>query len=487
MGCLRHARRRLAAAISPKAEFNGAIVNRLTRDWVFASLTADAEVMDNLYTLRGRCRELAHNNSWAARYLSLASSNVFGADGIVLQAKLGRRDLETSTESAWRHWGREVTADGRLTALDVWRLADQNRRIDGECFIRKLPGFDNDFRFAVQFIDPDQLDETYNRPRSPGENEIRLGVEVDLNNRPVAYHFWRHAEGDIHRGVRERERVPAGEIVHYYRQYRPNQTRGLPELVPIMSDLNMLRGYVEAELVAARFAAAKTGFFESDADAGATVAGTETGKLRINAEPGTLEQLPPGMRFTEWDPKHPTDAFPEFVRTSLQSIASGLGVSYTSLTSDLKQASFASSRVGLLSERDMWRVEQRFAIDHLVRPMFEAWVPMAWLAGQLDTRMNPMAYMRGAMWQARGWDWVDPLKDVQAAVMAKNNRITSTQIILNAHGRDIADVYDDHRREMDLAEEMGVPLIGGAQPVAPITTDDELDAHEDELLRLVAK
>jgi len=421
---------------------------------------------------------LVHNNSWANRYIGLASSNVIGADGIVLQMKLPSRELNNATEGSWTKWGREATADGRLSIIDVQHIADQNQRVDGECFIRLLPGFENNHRFAVQFIDPDQLDPYHNRPREGTENEIRMGVEVDTLSRPVAYHFTASRPGDIHWGSREKQVIPASEVIHYYRQYRPNQTRGLPRFAPIMADLNMLRGYMEAELVAARMGAAKVGFFESDFDSGATWAGDGSTPLKMDAEPGSLEQLPAGLRFNSWDPSHPNAAFPDFMRASLQSIASGLGVSYTSLTSDLKEANFASSRVGLLGERDMWRVDQRFAIDHLLRPLFDAWAPMAWIGGQLETAIQPQTYIDSATWQPRGWTWVDPLKDVQAAVMAKNNRLTSTQKIVGSQGHDMEDIYEDHRREAEIAEQSGVSLVGGSGPAVTqdnSATDDELD------------
>lgn len=458
----------------PAAEFHGAAINRLTRDWIFGALSADNEVRNNMYLLRGRCRELANNNAWTARYLGLSASNVFGANGVILQMRSPSRELNVETERTWRQWGRVATDDGRLSWVDVQQLADRTRRVDGECFLRKIPNADNEYGFALQFLDADQLDENFNRPRMGNQNEIRMGVEVDIKNRPVAYHFWTTQRGDLHHVSYDRVPIPAEQIIHYYKQYRPNQTRGLPDLTPVMYDLNMLRGYTEAEMVAARVAAAKSGFFESAADEGAPVNPTgETKPLVMNAEPGMLEQLPAGVHFEAWDPTHPTTAFADFVRSNLQAIASGLNVSYASLTSDLKQANFASSRVGLLSERDMWRVDQTFAIDNLCRPVFDGWVPNAWVFGQLSTALMPSGYMASATWQPRGWTWVDPLKDVQAAVMAKNNRLTDTQTIVGQQGYDMVDIYENHAREQAVAVENGVPLVGGATADAPIDDNDE--------------
>lgn len=464
-----------------RAQFKGAAMGRLTADWIFGPMSADAEVMGSLFTLRGRSRELVRNTSWANRYVGLVGSNVIGPKGIVLQAKLGNEDLNRATEAAWRRWGRVVTHDGCWSWLDAQHMAEGTEVVDGECFIRLIRGFDNDFGFALQFIDADQLDVSFNRPRMDGQNEIRLGVEVDAQGARVAYHFYTEPQADVNMKVRVRKAIPADQIIHYYTPYRLNQTRGIPRFAPIMYELNMLRGYQEAELVASRMAAAKIGFFQAAADAPVEW-GPDTDKLRLDAEPGVAEQLPPGWVFNGWDPQHPTTAYPDYTAATLRSIASGLDVSYMSLTSDLTRASFASSRVGLLAERDSWRVRQQRSMEHFSEPIFRAWVEMALLAGQLDTGVSVSMYIEEKQWQPRGWTWVDPLKDVQAAVMAKKNRITSGQKIVAAMGEDLADIYGDHAREQELAERSGVPLVGGGEDVEP---EKEVEPAETTGLAIV--
>jgi lambda family phage portal protein len=462
-------------------QFKGAQIGRLTLDWVFAHLSADAEVQSSLYTLRGRARELVRNNAWANRYVGLVQTNVVGPNGIVLQAKLARKSLNQATEAAWKAWGRVVTEDDKWSWIDTQHLAEATELVDGECFLRLVRGADNDFGLALQFLDADLLDENFNQRRTEIENEIRLGVEIDARGKPLAYHFWSELQGDINQTRRERIRIPADQIIHYYTPYRPNQTRGIPRFSPVMYDLNMLRGYQEAELVAARMGAAKTGFFEAKADSVAW--GESQDEIRIDAEPGTPEQLPPGWTFNEWSPEHPTTAYPDFTAAALRSIASGLDVSYTSLTSDLTRANFASSRVGLLAERDFWATRQRHSIEHLSEPVFREWVKMARLAGMLDTRVSVSMYVESKQWQPRGWTWVDPLKDVQAAVMAKKNRLTSTQKILAGLGEDLVDVYDDHAAEKELSDETGVPLVGGGDDPAA----DPAEPVDAQTLALVAE
>jgi len=424
-------------------------------------------------TLRHRSRELIQNNAWANRYVALSEANIVGPKGVLLQSKTENQDTDKTIEAAWARWGRMVTSDDRWGWLEAQRLATATEIGDGEVFVRLHRGYDNDFGFAIQFIDADALDVAFNFPPQDGGNEIRCGVEIDSGGKPVAYHFFDQVPGDLNYSSMQRTRVPADQIVHFYRPYRLNATRGVPRLYPVMFDLNMLRGYQEAELVAARMAAAKTGFFEAQSEDGVPYG--SGGDITMDAEPGSPQQLPVGWKFNEWSPDHPTTAYPDFVASTLRSVASGLDISYMNLTSDLTRSNFASSRVGLLAERDSWRSRQQHLINHFIEPIYAPWVEMARLSGQLSEAIQISMYIEEKQWQPRGWTWVDPLKDVQAAVMAKNHRITSGQKIASAMGDDLGDIYDDHKREKEISEQTGVPIKGDAddtEPAEPVEDDE---------------
>jgi capsid protein len=109
----------------------------------------------------------------------------------------------------------------------------------------------------------------------------------------------------------------------------------------------MLHGYREAELVAARVAASKMGFITSPDGDGYTEDDLEdTHAPVMSAELGSFEQLPTGMDIKLFDPTHPTSAFSDFHKAVLRGIASGLGVSYASLASDLENVNYSSIRQG---------------------------------------------------------------------------------------------------------------------------------------------
>lgn len=476
----------------PRANFSAAHIGRLTLDWIMAHRSADQEIRQSLTVLRDRARELVRNTSWVRRYVRLLDQNVVGPHGIRLQARLhsGGLPMETANqriEDAWAEWGEKgiCTVDGKLSFLDLQHLMLRNAPSDGEILIRIVRGFDNSFGFALQVLDPDQLDETYDVPRSPdsNENEIRMGVELDRWNRPVAYHLWDGHPAEIHRR-RERRRVPASDIIHLGDPDRPAQTRYVPWMASVMLDLNMLRGYFEAELVAARVAAAAGGFFtRNEDDVGGSVDDADSDEpLAMDAEPGTFHELPPGLDVKTFTPEHPTAAFPQFVKAILRSVASGLGISYNVLANDLEGVNFSSIRAGVLDERDHYRVIQQWLINHFHKRIYAEWLPWALLAGRLDSRV-PLPRYREVHWQPRGWAWVDPKKDQEADLLAINNRLASRTMVLARQGIEFEEVLDDQVREEALIRERGLTV---PTPESQATDDNDEPSGPKLLTRGVA-
>lgn len=448
--------------------YAGAELSRLTADWAMAVLrSADHEVRWDLATLRRRSRELCRNNPIGVRFLELLGANVIGHQGIRFQSTVqkasGGLDVRNSDriEEAYDEWSGVgvCTADGRMHRIDVETLSVQTWAQDGETLIRLLPGFDNDFGFAVQLLDADQLDEQYNRAPDARRNEIRMGVEINAWGRPVRYWLWDRHPHDYQATERERIPVPADQILHVYRPRRVGQSRGVPALSPIMVALHMLGAYEEAEVVASRVASAKGGFFEQAADAVLDPDNRKQSQpILMEAEPGVFDMLPPGVKFTPFDPQHPTSAFRDFRKGMLQSIASGLGPSYNVLANDWEGVSYNSLRAAMLSDRDIYRSLQWFMVRHQVDPVFLAWLKWSLTTGALDLPSRDWRRWRARRWQPRGWDWVDPEKDLRAAAMALRLKLDSHQRMAAERGLDFFDVLRDHQEAEQMAEEMGLEL-----------------------------
>ena len=369
-----------------KRSYQGANTGRLFADFLTTSTSADAEVKDNLRILRDRGRELARNDAYISRYLNLMVSNVIGKQGVRVSSKSYNDDRSLDLganlliERSWKEWTQlgNCTANGRLSFLDCQKIFIETLLRDGEVLIRKIKTTDSDFGFQIQFLEADHLDEQKNDNTLPNGRSIKMGVEVDRNDKPVAYHlFKKHPYNNTYpKPAQEYIRVPAEEIIHAYLPNRAEQTRGVSFIAPVMANVKQLNAYLEAEIVAARVGASKQGFFISPDGDGYVGDGDfeDTFNPTMTAQAGVFEQLPAGMDFKAFDPSHPNSAFDSFTTSVLRSIASGLNISYHSLSNDLSSVNYSSIRQGALEDRSAYQIMQQFIIEHFIDPVFKSWL-----------------------------------------------------------------------------------------------------------------
>lgn len=447
-----------------KRSYAGAVVNRLTSGWPITSQSADEEIRTSLKNLRARSRELARNNDYARKFLKLCVTNVVGAYGMTMQNKAkdsnGKLDTlaNTKIEEAWEEWCRKENCDisRELSWVDMQRLFIETVARDGEILVKKIAA-DNRFKFSLQLLEADHLDENYNLVL-PNGNKIKMGIEFDKWQRRVAYHLLVNHPGDYTyvRAGNRYERVPAVEIMHVYMKERPSQSRGVPWMHSAMTRLNMLGAYEEAELVAARLGASKMGFYETPTGVEYIGDAIDNGNLVKEVEPGIFEQLPAGITFKPFDPQHPVGNFQFFMKTVLRGIASGLLVSYNSLASDLESTSYSSVRAGSLEERDMWRVLQNWMVTNYCDEVFESWLKMALLTQAISLPSAKFEKFNAPKWQVRGWQWIDPLKDVKANIEAIQFGLKTRSMIAAEQGYDIEDIFEQLIHEKELMKKLGL-------------------------------
>ena len=138
----------------------------------------------------------------------------------------------------------------------------------------------------------------------------------------------------------------------------------------------------------------------------------------MSAEPASFHQLPAGVTFETFNPTFPSNEFESFHKSVLKGIASGLGVSYTSLSNDLEATSYSSIRQGALEERDAYRSMQSFIIEHMVRPIYDAWLASAMEINAFGIPLRQYdRFSDASEFRGRAWSWVDPQKEMNSAIM----------------------------------------------------------------------
>jgi lambda family phage portal protein len=491
MGIFDFLRRSTAAAepaprIAPvltrnRRNYSAASVAPRYADFGASYMSADAELEIALDKLRARSRNLERNNPHARRYVQLMQDNIVGHMGFKLTVAArnngGTGPLDVPGNriiaAAYARWAKgAVTVDGMMTMVEAQRMAVRTYARDGEVLIQHKVGRKYRDAYGIRFIESDQLDHTLNRIYPGTKNRIRMGVEMDEDDRPIAYHILTTHPGEATWAINGRKwmRVPAAEITHIYVKNRAGQTRGEPPMCAVMNDAKMLAGYREAEITNRRTAASKMGFFERDADAGpvegiADAEGDE-GELITEVEPGKMTVLPAGYRFANFDPNSSSTDYVGFEKQIIRSIAAGLGPSYFDLAMDLSDVSYSSIRQGALSDRDFYRGLQRFFIDRFQNAVYAKWLD-AFLdfgdSGIPSYRLDK--FLTGSAFSGRGWAWVDPEKEVNAAIKAREGRLNSLTRQIAENGMDVNEIAEEIAAEDQMLERLGIPVISKNQPL----------------------
>lgn len=450
-----------------KRVYAGANTGRLFADFTTSGNSADGELKTALKTLRDRSRDLARNNEYAKRYLELLRTNVVGKRGATLQVKAvdpnGQLDQlgNQLIEDAFKQWSKfgNCTVDGKLSFVDAQKMVIEGLARDGEVFIIKHRNSRFTDSFALEFIEPDQIDVNKNESLSGG-NQIRMGIELDQYRKPIAYHVMsKHPDESL--GVTsttsKTTRIPAERMIHVYKHLRAGQTRGEPWMSPALAGIKQLGAFREAAIINARVGASKSGFFTSPAGDG-FVADDIDGSIPImDAQPGTFHQLPQGVDFKAFDPQYPSGEFDSFHKACLKGIASALGVSYTSLANDLEATSYSSIRQGALEERDQYSEIQSFFVDHFVMPVFEAWLTAALEMATINLPLRKIdKFLNAAEFRCRSWSWVDPLKEMNAAVVGMKAGILSLQDVASQYGKDVEELLSQIKKDKALMDQFGV-------------------------------
>ena len=471
--------------------FDAAQHNRLTASWVASERSINTELRGDLDALRRRSRDLAKNSPLAKKFLRMCMANIAGPRGFTLQARAADGDKQDTLandaiEAAWRDWGRAKHCDvaGRLSFRKLTQAVVLAVARDGEALIRVREGAKNPHGYALQLLDIERLDTTLNREPADGKNQIIMGVEMDADGKPVAYWLANAPLGRDPTGKRL-QRIPAAEIIHLFMTEDPEQVRGIPWMHAAMLTVNDLKGYNHAAIVAARIGASKMGFFVlPDGDTTKVADGDDDqGAPFMSAEPGQFGVLRgEGADFKSFDPDYPHANYASFVKEHKRDIATGFGVAYNSLANDLEGVNFSSIRSGTLEERDHWMLAQGDFIEQFCDLVFEGWLDCALLSGAIKMPNGsalPAAKRTKFLaheFQGRRWQWVDPLKDMQAVVLGMENGITDPYVVCAQQGVDPEDVLAGIARFRALAAKLGVPL-GTVTQVAPDPEDATDTTH----------
>lgn len=471
-----------APKVSPRSARGGFAAAHMNRMVSFQQTleAAHQEIQRDLTMLRAHSRSLAKDNVYARRYAQLVATHVVGPDGITLESEVlgnGKKPKAAwndAIELAWEEWGNAVSVDGRTSWIEFQQKLVQTVAVDGEALVRKVIGYPNKYRFALELIDADRLDWTYNLPSDTQGNRTIMGIQMDSWGRRTGYWIWSAHPMD-YQGAPRRVLVPAAEILHIFDEERVKGVRGIPWTTACMVQLNMLGRLWNAELTSAIFDASNLGVIKSKDGlldgAGETIETDPVGMAKeLDFEFASFLGIDPNLDIEFAPPHHPNSAIGQFSKDLLKGFASGVGVAYHSISGDVADANYTASRVASIDERDNWKKLQVWFIRQVCTPIFKAWLEMAANSGSLPLPTVDFSKLCAPKWWARSWEWVDPEKEIKSSILAIRAGLATYQSEAGALGLNWRRLMRQRGVEQEFEREVGVHLeldMGKGSSVAP--------------------
>lgn len=481
---LKRAQARAALEVVGKRAYEGAQRTRRTSGWRTSSVGPVTEVRAGRVLLRDRSRDLVRNNAWAARAVAIKVSNQIGT-GIRPRANGPDKTLNAEIDAVHTAWATACAPESGGDLYAAQALAARGRCESGEALVlldKTGAVVSGGVPLGLQVLEPDWIADDVEAMAG-----WRDGIRFDEGGRRVQYRLWNGNPTESGYTLRRDARdVPADALVHLFRQERPGQIRGVPDLASVIMRLRDLEDYHDAALLLAKIQACLGVFVTQPEGAmGGTVGkeGEDTAGNRVEEiSPGMVAYLAPGEEPSFLTPTG-AGPFAEYTRVALHLIAAGFGITYHQLTGDLSQANYSSLRAGSLEFRRQLEQDQHLLlIPRLCQPIWRAFLSQAILAGVLPAAARDVP----AQWTPPRFEMVDPVRDTAAAVSQVRAGFMTWPEMVSEFGYDpaaqLAEIADWAKRMRDA----GVILdtdpsmqTGNGQPVNPAATSSVVLSAEN--------
>lgn len=450
--------------------FISASINRLTQDFLSSQNSINSDLFNSLDKTRGRSREAYLNNDHYRRFIKRYKTGVVGAQGFTLASKAKNekgsidKDAVYKIEEGWKDFCKQQNFSVcKSVSFHAFCLISQTqKRRDGEIFARKVRGFENSYRFAIQIIEPHYLDETYNEDLANG-NCIRNGIEFNKWGERIAYHFSEYPKNEnINNNMQKYGKkipVSADEIIHHFNKDEFSQNRGYPDAQQTLLDIHNLKGTNSAEVIKKRVASNHMGFVipppgeEYNGD-GKNADGT----IDFEVEGGMMKTLPHGSTVAEFKPEDKGDGNSTFNKLMLKQMSVGSGLSYHSLSGDYDGLNKEALRDLTINDRDEFKLEQTVFICDVIDNIFEEWLKFALLTKKINLPFAKLENFLPHEFLPRAFDPINELEEAQANDISINNATKSRTKINRARNVDQDEIFADLSKEEKDSQAAQVPL-----------------------------
>lgn len=495
------------------------------RGWRAYSKTPQEDIDKNIPVLRQRSRSLYMSAPLAVSAIKTNRTNIVG-EGLRLKSTIDADFLRMTPDQA-ADWQRRAEREFELWAqskfcdstrvnnfYEIQQVACMSWLMNGDACVlleyekptRTLP-----YGLRIHLIESDRV----STPNSTGNNvylyatnpdngnRIFNGVEVDGNNRVVAYHICSTYPNSNLYSKKEWKRVKAfGEhtnvpnVLMIYETERAEQYRGVPYLAPVIESLKQLTRYSEAEQMAAVINGFFTVFIKSTrgtSEIGFTGVTDEDDRIadgdrNYELGPGLVNVLNPDEEIDIADAKRPSSNFDAFVTSLAKYVGAALEIPVEILTKQFS-SNYSASRAALLEAWKAFRMKRAWLAADFCQPVYEIFLTEAIANNRLNAPgffLDPLirkAYC-GAQWNGPAQGQIDPVKEVNAAEKRISIGISTRQReTIEMMGGDFDSNVAQLARENQMMKAAGL-LASGTKKIPenkqPEKSDDESGDKGDE-------
>lgn len=454
---VRRAQARLA--LDAMRGYDAAQNGRRTSSFRRGAPSANAEIGRSLVALRERSRELVRNTYIGQRTLDVLTTHVIGTD-LTIRFDTGSDRADRSVQALWNEWIEACDIEGETGFNGLLSLAFRSMLEGGDSIIRFINRpLSRGLAVPLQLHvgEGDLIDEGRDRARiAAGATRARLGVELGDHDERLGYWLHDAMPGEDRLTVSQltSRLVSRAEVIHLNRRLRPGQVRGVPVFAPVLMAARDYADLMDALVVKARMEAA-IGLVVKTNDAAASIGGKivqgEDGDRLSQMRPGAVQYLRPGEEAMPFVPAGNT-AFEPVTRATLMGISAGAGVTYDQLTGDPTAHNFSSLRaVRLEFRRNIGDWQWNTLVPQALNRIVARWIDTAILANRLRPRAG------GYGWQPvmPAFEAIDPVKEMEADILAVRAGRMSPQDFVEAWGRDWREVMAETKAYFDSADAAG--------------------------------
>lgn len=424
------------------------------RGWLASSKTPQEDIDKNLSTLRQRSRSLYMSAPLAVSAIKTNRTNIVG-EGLKLKSTIDADFLGMTLEQA-AEWQRNAEREFKLWAeskfcdatrvnnfYELQQVACMSWLMNGDACVlleyekptKALP-----YGLRIHLIESDRVSTPYSTGNNvylyatdPNtKNRIFNGVEVDDNNKVVAYHICSAYPNSNLYTKKEWKRVEAfgkktgiPNAIMIYETERPEQYRGVPYLAPVIESLKQLTRYSEAEMMAAVINGFFTVFVKSSVNgeskefAGIVDDRVTDDDRNYEIGPGVVNILAPGESIDIADAKRPSTNFDAFITSLAKYVGAALEIPVEILIKNFS-SSYSASRAALLEAWKAFRMKRACLAADFCQPVYEIFLTEAIATGRIKAPgffLDPLirAAYCGAQWNGPAQGMIDPVKEVSAA------------------------------------------------------------------------